>query len=190
MKQSHWVLVVSAVALLASLVSHASAARAESSTAAFDRDMQPVLASYLLIQERLARDSLDGIGVAADALKQMASRLDAARVTGEHAAHYKDVPANLRRAAEAVAQSRDIGTAREAFKQLSQPMAMWATMSHPDGVDVLFCPKAKASWLQNHGDVRNPYYGASNQRCGEALASAGHTSGRHQGAHTDEHHAH
>lgn len=190
MRQIHRVLLVAAFAVLGGITLYPSGARADSGTVAFDRDMQPVLVNYLIIQDQLASDSIDEMGAAAHALAQAASRLDATSVTGEHATHYKDVPANLQRAAEALVKARDVAAAREAFKLLSQPIAMWATMSHPDGVDVLFCSMAQASWLQKHGEVRNPYYGAASLHCGEALASTGHSSAMHHDGHADEHHTH
>ncbi len=187
MKQVPFVMLATMSAVLSSLVLRPADILADAGTAAFDRGMQPVLASYLKIQDQLAKDSLAGVAAAANALAQAASKLDAGSVTGEHAAHYKDVPANLERSAEALSKARDIGAAREAFKLLSQPMAMWATMSHPNGVDVLFCAMAKASWLQKHGEVRNPYYGANNLHCGDVLGSAAEPS---KATTQGEHHAH
>ena len=96
----------------------------------------------------------------------------------------------MRGAAQALSKAPDINAARDAFKQLSQPMAMWATMSHPDGVDVLFCSMAKASWLQKHGEVRNPYYGAASLRCGEVLASTAPPAEMHHERHSERHRAH
>ena len=190
MRQLRRVLFVTGAALLSAGALQPSKTRADSGAVGFDRGMQPVLASYLAIQDQLSRDSLDGIGAAAAALAQAAARLDPSSVSDEHATHYKDIAANLQRSAESVAKARDLGAAREAFKQLSQPMAMWATMSHFDGVDVLFCSMAKASWLQKHGEVRNPYYGASDLHCGGALASTGHSPAMHNESHADEHHTH
>ena len=45
-------------------------------------------------------------------------------------------------------------------------MAMWATMSKPAGVNVVFCSMAKASWLQTDKKIRNPYYGKKMLTCG------------------------
>lgn len=189
MRHIHRETIATMAAVLGALA-WASGARADSGAAAFDRGMQPVLVNYLIIHDSLARDSVEGIAAAANALAQAAAQLDPSTVSGEHAAHYKDVPANLQRSAETVAKARDIAAAREAFKQLSQPMAMWATMARPDGVNVLFCSMAKASWVQKHGEVRNPYYGAASLHCGEALASSGQPAAMHHGDHAADQHMH
>ena len=59
--------------------------------------------------------------------------------------------------------------ARDAFKELSRPMAMWVTMSKPAGVNVVFCSMAKGSWLQTDAKIRNPYYGAKMLSCGQII---------------------
>ena len=165
---------------------------ASQGTQAFDQDMQPIVASYLKIQERLAADSTDGVAAEAQAIAGEASALDAGQVSGEHAAHYESLPVNLKNAALALSSATDIQSSREAFKGLSRPMAMWATMSQPEGIDVVFCSMAGASWLQREGDVRNPYYGASMLSCGEVMGRAGqsgdsmnaqHGQAEHQGHH-------
>ena len=153
----------------ASLASRALAGAADS----FDGRMQPILASYLKIQVALAADSTDGVQAAAKSIAQDALKLDAKTVTGEHAAHYRDLPTQLQHAAAAVS----LEATREAFKQLSKPMAMWATMSQHPGVDVVFCSMADSSWVQEHGAVRNPYYGRSMPTCGEVVSRAGHSIG-------------
>jgi len=141
----------------------------------FDERMRPVLASYLDIQEALAADSTDGIQAAARSIAREAVKLDAKSVTGEHTAHYRDLPTQLQRAAAAVSSASSLEATREAFKQLSKPIAMWATMSQHPVVDVVFCSTAKSSWVQQHGAVRNPYYGKSMPTCGEVVSGAGHS---------------
>ena len=161
------------LAASASLASTALAGGADR----FDERMQPVLASYLKIQEALAADSTNGVQAAARSIAQDAVKLDAESVTGEHAAHYRDLPTQLKHAGEAVSRASSLEATREAFKQLSKPMAMWATMSQRPGVDVVFCSTAKSSWVQEHGAVRNPYYGNSMPTCGEVVSGAGHSIG-------------
>ena len=94
---------------------------------------------------------------------------------GKHAAHYKTLPQKVKAAAAKLARAKSIARQREAFKELSRPLAMWATMSKPAGVNVVFCSMAKGSWLQRDKKIANPYYGASMLRCGEVV------SGKHKG---------
>jgi len=136
---------------------------------AFDKAMEPVLKSYLSIQEGLAKDSLPAIKGAAKTLARDAAGLDSASVGGEHASHYKDIPSNLKKAAAALTAATDLESARKAFQDLSKPMAMWGTMANPDGVEVVYCSMKKASWLQKAGEVRNPYLGLSMLTCGEKV---------------------
>ncbi len=141
---------------------------------AFDKGMAPVLQGYLKVQQALAKDSMSGIKKAAKSIARASKKLDSASVKGKHAAHYRDLPAKIESAANALGQAKDLEQARGALKKLSMPMAMWGTMSKPAGVDVVFCSMAKASWLQKQGDVQNPYYGQSMLSCGEVVGGAGH----------------
>lgn len=154
------------------LVAFAARARA-ADTGMFDKGMLPILANYLKIQGALAADSTDGVHAAARSIATDAAKLDAESIVGGHGTHYKDLPTTLRGAADVLSEASTLEGARQAFKQLSQPMVTWATMSKPAGVDVLFCAMANASWLQKHGEVRNPYYGSSMLTCGEVVSSAG-----------------
>ncbi len=163
-------------------------------TAVFDEAMKPVVEPYLRIHDALASDRTEGVAGEAKALLAALAAalpgLDPAKVSGEHAKHYADLPQSLRSAAEGLAAAKDLVAAREAFKAVSRPMAMWVTMSQPAGLDVVFCSMAKGSWVQRSGPVRNPYYGASMLACGElvggagASAAAGQAEGKGGGAAT------
>ncbi|MEK7703954.1 MAG: DUF3347 domain-containing protein [Myxococcota bacterium] len=149
-------------------------AQATGGTDTFDEGMQPIVARYLVIQDALASDSTTGVTAAATDIATLAGKLDAKSVTGEHAEHYKDVPAKLGVAAAMLAKAKTLDEARAAFKGVSMPMAMWAGMAKPDKIDVVYCDMAKGSWLQARGPVRNPYYGKSMLSCGEVVGAAGH----------------
>ncbi len=163
--------------VLAALLSSGAAALAGPGPGAFDESMYAIMAGYLKIQEQLAADSIEGVAEEAQSLAAKASGLDASHVGGEHAAHYKGLPIALEKAARALGEASSIEEAREAFEDLSRPMAMWATVSRPPGVSVVFCSMAKASWLQREGEVRNPYYGKAMLNCGEIMSEAGHSAG-------------
>jgi hypothetical protein len=139
----------------------------------FDAAMSPILATYLEIHDTLASDQVDGVAERARSIGKAAGMLDPTGVTGKHADHYKTVPEKLGKAAAAMSEASDLAEAREALKELSKPLAMWATMSKPEGISVVYCSMAKASWLQKGGSVRNPYYGASMLTCGQVVSGAG-----------------
>jgi len=66
-------------------------------------------------------------------------------------------------------KNENIDQLRESFKSLS--------VLHVDRVDkkklqdfqVMECPMAKAKWIQEKGDVKNPYYGKSMLTCGQKV---------------------
>lgn len=178
----------SLVALLSTMVAlgalSAMAARADSAvdvagTQRFDAQMKPILESYLRIGNTLCVDSLDGVQEEAEAIAKYAGHLDSGSVSGEHAAHYKNVRANLKKAAEVLRKTKTLDDARQSFKELSMPMAIWATMSKPKNIDVIYCSMARVSWVQKQGKVRNPYYGPKMLECGEVVGGDSHEEPKH-----------
>jgi len=148
-------------------------ASARADTRAFDAAMKPVLEHYLAIQKQLASDSTEGVKAHARAIAKAAPEVDPKTVSGEHAKHYAMLPKKIAAAAEKLAKAGDLAAMREAFKALSRPMAMWGQMSAPEGIGVVFCSMAKASWVQQGAEVKNPYYGEKMLGCGEFI-SGGH----------------
>ena len=156
----------------------------------FDQAMQPILKDYLALQDRLAADSNATVKESAARIRKEASALDAAGIKGEHADHYRKIAASLQSSATALEKAPDLAAAREAFKKLSQPMAMWQAMAAPKAVDVVYCPMAKASWLQPRGEIRNPYYGSKMLRCGEVVTPAASANAAAPKGHGDHPHSH
>lgn len=136
----------------------------------FDAKMQPVLAEYLKIADTLASDKTDGVADSAKKIETLAGDLSPSLAAGEHASHYKSIPGKISEAARRTAQSRDISSARAAFVDLSKPMVMWASMSKPSGINVVYCSMNPGSWLQKGDRIRNPYYGAKMLTCGEIIS--------------------
>ena len=123
----------------------------------FDAGMRPILTEYLKIHESLMASKFDEIKKSSEKIIKLSEKLDPSSVSGEHSGHYKHVPMNLKKHATSLASAKDITTAREAFKKLSQPMAMWTGMAKPNGFSVMYCPMVKASWVQKDGKTKNPY---------------------------------
>ena len=71
--------------------------------------------------------------------------------------------------AEALGQAKSLGSARAAFKVLSESLIVYLKAQHvPPGVYyVAYCPMAKASWLQTDKTIINPYMGKSMVHCGQ-----------------------
>jgi len=139
-------------------------------TEKFDRQMEPILNDYLRIGTALSADSLNGVREKAVAIAKLAGGLDSGSVSGEHAARYKSVPANLEKSAQSLSKAQSLTAARDAFKDLSKPMAMWVSLSK---LDVVYCSMAKGSWVQKRGKKSNPYYGPKMLECGEVVGGDG-----------------
>ena len=138
----------------------------------FDRAMEPILAEYLKIQTALAADRTDGVEGAVNAIEGLAKKLDPATASGEHAEHYRNIPEDLSAACGKLRGAKDIASLREAFKELSKPVSMWVTMAEPKDTSVMYCPMAKAGWVQHGSQVANPYFGSEMLTCGEKVAGA------------------
>lgn len=144
-------------------------ATARADVAAFDAAMKPLVAEYIKIQQALAGDSSAGVAAAARAIASLTAKLDEKGVKGKHAAHYTGLPAKIKASAAALARAKAIAGQREAFKQLSAPLAIWAKAARPAGIIVVHCSMAPGSWLQQGKAIRNPYYGAKMLACGEIV---------------------
>ena len=136
----------------------------------FDEEMQPILAEYLKIADSLASDKTDGIVDAAKKIDGLAGSISPSLVTGEHASHYASIPGKISEGAKKMTMAEDIESLRTAFVDLSKPMVMWASMSKPSGINVIYCPMKPGTWLQKGATVRNPYYGAKMLSCGEIIS--------------------
>lgn len=110
-----------------------------------------VLDRYFEIQEDLAADNFDDVPDRAEEIVETTNI------------------AAIKEAAQDVQGSQDIDAAREAFKELSNAMILslkGAENMPSEPAYVIHCPMAKASWLQESKEVRNPYYGAEMLKCG------------------------
>jgi hypothetical protein len=136
----------------------------------FDAKMQPILAEYLKITGSLASDKTDGVNDAAKKIESLAGGISSSSVTGEHAAHYASIPGKISDSAKKMAAAKDIESIRAAFADLSKPMVMWASMSKPSGINVIYCSMKPGSWLQKGAEIHNPYYGAAMPTCGEIIS--------------------
>jgi hypothetical protein len=112
----------------------------------------------------LARDSLENVSASAKAV--------AAVVRGDET---KSVPAAIAEQAEALAKARNIAGARKAFKPLSGSLiASLKVNTAPAGTYYeVYCPTAKASWLQTDETVKNPYLGLRSATATWGWACAG-----------------
>jgi hypothetical protein len=120
--------------------------------------IQSVMTPYLQIHDALAKDSLDGVSSAAAAISK-AAQAD------------KMFPGELSQEAQALAQAKDLASAREAFKPLSETLikVLGDNKVSPDAYAEAYCPMEKARWLQTGTTVSNPF-GSSMATCGSIVS--------------------
>lgn len=138
----------------------------------FDTTMEAVLVDYLKIQEALAADKTEGIEDAVGAIQESAKKLGSEPAAGKHAEHYKSIRPDLLTACEKLHGARDIGSVRQAFKDLSKPVSMWVSMAKPENTSVMYCSMEEAVWVQRGSQVANPYVGAKMKSCGQKVGGS------------------
>jgi len=127
----------------------------------FMEPVQSVYDNYITIQGALVQDSLNGVSAAATAMaKAIQSDL------------MKMLSPKLVQEAEALAKAKDLATARDAFKSLSDSLISYLKEQKISAGSyfIVYCPMAKASWLQTSKTILNPYMGMSMVHCGQIKA--------------------
>jgi len=118
--------------------------------------VKSVFESYLKIESALANESTVGIGFNASAI--------ASAVRGDSMKMFSQKVANQ---AEILAGTRNLSSAREAFKPLSKSLIQYLADHNITSAYVeVYCPMAKASWIQKDKKINNPYMGGSMRGCG------------------------
>ena len=106
---------------------------------------------YETVRQGLLKNSLQETQKSATRLAADAKKADASEIA---------------KAADAVAKSGDLKTAREAFGTLSDEMIKLRANAPGDRPAIAYCPMAKKSWLQSKKDaIANPYEPAMKE-CG------------------------
>jgi hypothetical protein len=119
--------------------------------------VQVVLDNYFQVQSSLVQNSIAGINKATEAMAK-AIRADAATKLSPKVAEQ----------IETLGSARDLASARDAFKAVSESLVGYLKEHKIGGFYVAYCPMAKASWLQNQKTVViNPYMGKDMIHCGQ-----------------------
>ena len=119
--------------------------------------VKSVLDHYLKIQAELTKDSIKGVDEHASAISKA--------VKGDD---MKMLSPDVAKQADALANAKDLNSAREAFKPLSASLVKYlADNKAGKGVyHEAYCPMEKASWVQTGTDIKNPYLGKAMPTCG------------------------
>src|SRR5258705_9144931 len=119
--------------------------------------VKSVLDHYLKIQGELAKDSIKGVDEHAAAI--------AKAVKGDDR---KMLSPDVAKQADTLAQTKDLKTARAAFKPLSASLVKYLAdnKAGKGTYHEVYCPMVKANWLQKGTDIKNPYMGSEMLTCG------------------------
>jgi len=121
--------------------------------------LKTVTEKYLVIQQKLAVDSFDGIAAAASQMKATMA-----------ADTSKSFTPDFIKAVDSLAAAANLHDARLAFQQVSNGLiaALAQNQTQTGALHSAFCPMIKAYWVQTDGrTIHNPYYGAAMSDCGE-----------------------
>lgn len=152
-----------------------------------------LLTPYFELQMALAKDDLAKAKASAETFDKMLG----------HGPSHDDAPslADLSIEAKKISAASDIKAARVAFHVISKDitkMVEHVGTSGKSDVILMSCPMAfdnkGGSWLQDSGDLANPYYGAMMYKCGSSVktlakAKGGHSSKEMKG-HSHSGHSH
>jgi len=136
--------------LIASLTSLALASLAQAGPT--------VTEHYEAIRQALLHDSTDAVATHASEL-----------ATAADPGCGKEWPA-VATAAKRLAAATDLAASRKEFAVLSEALVACRKRAAMPGTLVVYCPMARASWIQPAGEIGNPYYGPSMARCGEIVS--------------------
>jgi hypothetical protein len=120
--------------------------------------LKTVTDEYLLITNKLAADSMDGVPAAAAAMKSAVATAPAGTFS-------PDFSHDVSQLAAAV----DLGSARSALQPVSNALIATLTQDQVQTGQLhsVFCPMVKAYWVQADGKtVHNPYTGSAMSDCG------------------------
>jgi len=131
-------------------------------TGALMEPVKSVFDNYLKIESALANDSIGVVAANASAIGN-AVRVDSMKMLSPEIAAQAD----------ALAKTKDLASARAVFKRLSKSLIQYLNDHNVSGAYVeVYCPMAKASWLQTGDKIDNPYLGASMRSCGDIQKKA------------------
>ncbi|GAB4136023.1 efflux RND transporter periplasmic adaptor subunit [Thermopirellula anaerolimosa] len=144
----------------------------------FTAALRPVWQGYLKIQQALAGDDAAAAKSGFRILRQALAAVDASILKEGPAEQWRSWTLAVNRSCEAAGQAQDIEALRAEFERLSQAaQRMIEAVGHdlPLPIVRVHCPMAfsnrGADWLQEEGDVANPYFGAKMLRCGTPEAT-------------------
>jgi hypothetical protein len=123
-----------------------------------------IVKSYLRVQQLLAHDTLEGV---ASELTKVHDAAAALSQTGD--AKVQEQAKSVGKDADV--KPKDLKEARAAFKVVSADVFGLVQVAAPSSsvapaLYEVYCPMAKADWLQTSKEIANPYFGKEMLECG------------------------
>jgi hypothetical protein len=126
----------------------------------------PIIDAYLQIKNGLVATDKAAATKGAKALLTAFNDFDMSKLSGDTHKEYMEIVENAKEQAEHIAKS-PMEHQREHFENLSTDIAdLVALLGTEKTLYQDYCPMAKASWLSEVKDIKNPYYGDKMLTCG------------------------
>ena len=126
----------------------------------------PIIDAYLQIKNGLVATDKSAATKGAKALLTAFKNFDMSKLSGDTHKEYMEIVENAKEQAEHIAKS-PMDHQREHFENLSTDITdLVALLGTEKTLYQDYCPMAKASWLSEVKDIKNPYYGDKMLTCG------------------------
>lgn len=126
----------------------------------------PIIDAYIEIKNGLVATDKAATAKGAKNLLTAFSKFDMSKLSGDTHKEYMEILESAKEQAEHIVKS-PIDHQREHFETLSTDISDMITLLGTEKTLYQdYCPMAKASWLSEVKDIKNPYYGAKMMTCG------------------------
>lgn len=134
--------------------------------------MSEIFESYFSIREKLANDSIEGIKKDISTMEENVNKITSNN-PGLPNEMYQGVKKKFHHTNHYLAdmKGKTLDEIREVFKNISKNLKEYVEEFHNSIKNtkkayIFYCPMVDASWLQENGEIGNPYYGAKMLKCG------------------------
>lgn len=134
-----------------------------------EEHVQTMITHYLSMKEALANDNLDSAqSIANKMAKEVQAQMSArSEKDAESSSMMTQMLSEMVTAFSNLSSAETLKDARVPFQQISNHMVHVAkNKSFGEKLYVQYCPMAKASWLSESKEIKNPYYGSKMLKCG------------------------
>ncbi|MFN8271976.1 MAG: DUF3347 domain-containing protein [Chitinophagaceae bacterium] len=128
-----------------------------------------VVAGYIQLKNALASDNSEAAATAGNDLNKALQFMDSSAMSKDQLQIFTDVADDAKEHAEHIgANAGNIKHQREHFQELSKDVYdLVKAFGTNQVVYKDYCPMAKAIWLSETKEIRNPYYGSKMSTCGQ-----------------------